>query len=299
MSWSSDEALRALEDLARPGVGVAHLGLLRVGEGEDVQDEQLVDLPAVEEVARALGGDARVVLEDDRRGQERCGGPRARRPGRASSPRCGTPAAALAAAAGGSVSETKAPPGDAQDGVGGAERAPQRVLARSAGPRRVVADDHRHPARDPRRAAPRGARCCPRAAPRSARSRRRAARVVEVLLLAPRRDRDRDVMARGEGVEAEGRGGDLALDGLVPRQVPAAARLELVDPLEARRARTADVAPHDVQEPHGHLDRRLGALHQALGAHDARGRRDAPRRGRRGWTPPNVQRRWFLVAERR
>ena len=63
------EALRALEDLARPRVGVPHLGLLRVREGEDVQHEQLVDLAAVEQVARALGGDARMVLEDDRRGE--------------------------------------------------------------------------------------------------------------------------------------------------------------------------------------------------------------------------------------
>ena len=65
------ERLGALEDLARARVGRAHLGLLLVGQAEDVEDEHLVDLAAVEEVARALGRDPRVVLEDDRRGQQR------------------------------------------------------------------------------------------------------------------------------------------------------------------------------------------------------------------------------------
>ena len=53
------ERLGALEDLARARVGVAHLGLLLVGQAEDVEHQHLVDLAAVEQVARALGRDAR------------------------------------------------------------------------------------------------------------------------------------------------------------------------------------------------------------------------------------------------
>src|SRR3712207_4596869 len=59
------ERLATLQDLARPRIGGAHLLLLRVREAEDVQDEQLIYLPTVEEVARALGGDLGVVGEDD------------------------------------------------------------------------------------------------------------------------------------------------------------------------------------------------------------------------------------------
>ena len=51
------ERLGALEDLARARVRRAHLRLLLVGQAEDVEDQHLVDLAAVEEVARALGRD--------------------------------------------------------------------------------------------------------------------------------------------------------------------------------------------------------------------------------------------------
>src|SRR4029077_13540845 len=61
--------LGALEHGPGAGVGGAHLLLLRVGEGEDAEGEQLVDLARVEEVARALRGDLDVILEDDRRGE--------------------------------------------------------------------------------------------------------------------------------------------------------------------------------------------------------------------------------------
>ena len=107
-SCSSRQRLGALEDLARARVGVAHLGLLLVGQREDVQGQQLVDLAAVEQVAGALGRDPRVVLEDDRRGEQRAavvGSTTAP----ATCPRCGSPARPRSAS-GGSVSETKRPP---------------------------------------------------------------------------------------------------------------------------------------------------------------------------------------------
>ena len=44
----------AVDDGRRPGVGAARLGLLVVGEREDPQGEDLVDLGGVEQVARAL-----------------------------------------------------------------------------------------------------------------------------------------------------------------------------------------------------------------------------------------------------
>ena len=76
ISSSGVRRLGALEDLARARVGGAHLGLLLVGQAEDVEGQQLVDLPAVEQVAGALGRDPRVVGEDDRRGQQRVARPR-------------------------------------------------------------------------------------------------------------------------------------------------------------------------------------------------------------------------------
>ena len=150
----------------------------------------------------------------------------------------------------------------------------------------VVGDDDRHPREllaEPLRAE---LDACPRAAPTSARSRRPARRrVAQRLLLAPRRDRDRDVDApRGERVEGEraarrsrarpprptpGGGGRRPRARRPTRGPPAPAR-----PTSRRttcRKRTA------------HLDDGVAAaLHQALGAHDARGRRGAPPRGRPG-----------------
>src|SRR5438270_1360772 len=65
------ERLGPLEDLAGARIGGPHLGLLLVGQAEDVEDQELVDLAAVEQVSGALGGDARVVLEDDWRAEHR------------------------------------------------------------------------------------------------------------------------------------------------------------------------------------------------------------------------------------
>ena len=58
-----------VDDRRRPLVGRPGLALLGLGEGHGAQGQDLVDLGGVEQVARALGGDGRVVVEDDRRGQ--------------------------------------------------------------------------------------------------------------------------------------------------------------------------------------------------------------------------------------
>src|SRR5918998_492627 len=60
------KGLAPLQDLPPPRVGGAHLFFLLVREVEDVQDEHLVDLGPVEQVAGALGGDLGIVVEDDR-----------------------------------------------------------------------------------------------------------------------------------------------------------------------------------------------------------------------------------------
>ena len=65
------EALDPVDDGRGPRVGAAGQALLVVGEGQDAQGEDLVDLGGVAHVAGALGGDRRVVVEDDRRRQHR------------------------------------------------------------------------------------------------------------------------------------------------------------------------------------------------------------------------------------
>src|SRR5918992_2274404 len=66
------EGLAPLQDLPRPRVRGAHLSLFLIGEGQYVQDQELIYLPTVEHVARALGGDLRIVREYDR-GREQHG----------------------------------------------------------------------------------------------------------------------------------------------------------------------------------------------------------------------------------
>src|SRR5215218_9327397 len=65
------EGLTPLQYLPPPRVGGAHLFFLLVREVEDVQDEHLVDLGPVEQVAGALGCDLGVVVEDDRGREQR------------------------------------------------------------------------------------------------------------------------------------------------------------------------------------------------------------------------------------
>src|ERR671916_2386323 len=65
------EGLASLQDLPPPRVGGTHLFFLLVREVEYVQDEHLVDLGPVEQVAGALGSDLGVVVEDDRGREQR------------------------------------------------------------------------------------------------------------------------------------------------------------------------------------------------------------------------------------
>lgn len=58
--------LGQVDDGCRPRIGAACLALLLVGQGRRAQGEDLVDLGGVVERARALGGDGRMVLQDDR-----------------------------------------------------------------------------------------------------------------------------------------------------------------------------------------------------------------------------------------
>src|SRR5918997_3642399 len=60
------KSLGPLQNLARPRVRGTLLFFLLLREGENVQNEQLVDLAPVEQVAGALRGDLGVVVEDDR-----------------------------------------------------------------------------------------------------------------------------------------------------------------------------------------------------------------------------------------
>ena len=53
------------------GVGGGHFLLFGIGHRQDAQGQDLVDLGAVEQIARAFRGDLRVVVENDRRGQHR------------------------------------------------------------------------------------------------------------------------------------------------------------------------------------------------------------------------------------
>ena len=61
----------ARDHLAHGRVGCGDRLALVVGEGEDVQQQRLLDLGAVEEVAAALGRQARVVGQHDRRAEQR------------------------------------------------------------------------------------------------------------------------------------------------------------------------------------------------------------------------------------
>ncbi len=63
----------AVDDGGRSRVGAPGLGLLLVGEGEHAQGQDLVDLGGIAEVPGALGRHGRMVVEDDRRGQDHTG----------------------------------------------------------------------------------------------------------------------------------------------------------------------------------------------------------------------------------
>jgi hypothetical protein len=60
-----------LQQIAAPRIERGHRRLLFVGEGQDAEREQLVNLRVVEQIGGAFRGDLRVVVEDDRRGKHR------------------------------------------------------------------------------------------------------------------------------------------------------------------------------------------------------------------------------------
>ena len=106
--------------------------------GEDVQHEQLVDLAAVEEVARALRRDLRVVVEDDRRGEQRARSP-ARRPAPASVPSFAQARASVAQLLGRVGERDEAPPSAAGPCASSRTCAPARPRAiRPAAARSLV-----------------------------------------------------------------------------------------------------------------------------------------------------------------
>src|SRR5215208_6016624 len=53
-----------------PSCSLKKSTLLPVREAHDIQDEELIDLPSVEQVAGALGGDLGIVGEDDGGGEQ-------------------------------------------------------------------------------------------------------------------------------------------------------------------------------------------------------------------------------------
>ena len=61
----------AIENGAGAVVGLAHFAFLIIGEGEDAQGEDFVDLGGVEEIASAFGSDLRMVVQDDGGGKHR------------------------------------------------------------------------------------------------------------------------------------------------------------------------------------------------------------------------------------
>src|SRR5690606_39144353 len=63
------EAFHPVDEARRPGIGRPRLALLLLRERGRAQGEQLVDLGGVEEITGALGGDRRMVVEDDRCGE--------------------------------------------------------------------------------------------------------------------------------------------------------------------------------------------------------------------------------------
>ncbi len=64
------QAVASVDDRGGPGVGAPGLALLIVGQGQHPEGQDLVDLGGVIEVTGALGGHFRMVVEDDRGGQD-------------------------------------------------------------------------------------------------------------------------------------------------------------------------------------------------------------------------------------
>ena len=137
---SSGVAAAARSIISRTAGSAAAISVaLAVAEREDVQQQRLLDLGAVEEVAAALGGELRVVGQHDRRAEQRVVGVgREHREG----------VDALARSPCASSGETKRPPSSREDRVRGEQARAQRLGAVQAlGHRRgVVHAEHHAPA---------------------------------------------------------------------------------------------------------------------------------------------------------
>ena len=80
-----------------------------LGQRQDAQAQDLVDLGAVEKIARALRRDLRIIVKNDRSGQHGIAARPARPPARARRRCSGTISASSRAAAGGSISDRNSP----------------------------------------------------------------------------------------------------------------------------------------------------------------------------------------------
>src|SRR3984957_14649597 len=65
------QGLGSLQNLPSALVAITHLAFFIFGQGQNSQSENLVDLGAIEQIARAFGCNLRVVVQDDRRRQHR------------------------------------------------------------------------------------------------------------------------------------------------------------------------------------------------------------------------------------
>ena len=229
--------VEAVDDRGGARIGAAGLGLLVVGQRQHAQREDLVDLGRVEQVARALGRDRRVVVQDDRRRQHDVGA----RPRRRSAPgtcrRSCTMRPRRARRSGGSSSDTNAPSSIASS-VCTATSDRRTTSSRGAsGPhhrswcsRRVTATFSSAPGPSAHSAATRTRASTARRRGDPARRRRRR-RASTSIVVARRRAWTRSVRAApAVGSSGDRRDVDLALDGLVPRH-PARDRRRRARPL--------------------------------------------------------------------
>jgi len=136
--------LGPLQYLPRAGVRGAHLRLLLIRQREDVQQEQLINLPAVEVVSLTFRRDLRVVIENNRRGKERVRFPLL--------PAQHRPRLDVLALRGGLFQRRgrvhqgdESPVLDRQNRVRRDEGLPERGPAFLSAPRRGVGDAHRQP----------------------------------------------------------------------------------------------------------------------------------------------------------
>src|SRR6202050_3943966 len=61
------QSFGTFQNFARAIVGLAHFALFIVGQGHDTQRQYFVDFGAIEQIARAFGGDLGIVVENNRR----------------------------------------------------------------------------------------------------------------------------------------------------------------------------------------------------------------------------------------